>query len=185
MTPPSWLTDKAVKVYAAKCLPVARVKDGEPFALTPYGEKWQQVRAAWERLEYKLWDDSKQPGEGGIIRSDGFYYLEPGGARVPDLIPGATLPELVPCEDMAEKCWPVFVIGSIRDLFDFRDFRDTAALVFHREARECEQCCGEGNMESECGSLAYPYEPYPCKKCLGQGTLPEQIHVETREDGET
>lgn len=194
MTAPSWLTDKAVKVLAAKHLPVVRVKDGVAFYYMRYsvdaeGMWWpmkhnsisvavdHELRAAWERLE----SDCATPeydggGDEGYRPAhkvpDGFYYLEPGGARVPDLIPGATLPELVPCEDMAEKCWPVFVIGSIRDLFDFRDFRDTAALVFHLPERACDT---PANVQV--GTV--------CPDCNDTGLIPEQIHVETRKDGGT
>ena len=106
MTAPSWLTDKAVKVLAAKNLPVVLVRHGTLWRRMTADEDtvrnrdrrtegcllcggWvvpapqeTELRAAWERLE----SDCATPeydggGDEGYRPAhkvpDGFYYLEP------------------------------------------------------------------------------------------------------------
>lgn len=189
---PSWLTDKAVKVYAAKHLPVVRVFDApdSPYVWqAPTSTEWwalchvvnPELRAAWERLlsHQPVVDMTNPPKDALGVCVDhwvdnGLYYLEPGKQRALEWV---DLPTLVPCEDVKTYHGAIGVIsdngllvGINPEMLEdsralqavFVEHPYLAALVLHLKERTCES--GDEHHGA---------------------TLPEQLHVETRKDGWT
>jgi hypothetical protein len=229
MTPPSWLNDPTVKVYAAKHLPVVRVEDGKvTFGPNDFDRKvgkkgvsitifkkgkpmwvdmnvwpdiadalYPELRAAWDRLCEGIVTLGTPPPQ---TAADGFYYLapeQPSGYTLQlcystgptGKVDHMTPPTLVSCEDVTDA-----VMEMMRDGVDLKTgpwWKDTAALVFHYEARECEAKvvidgagwqCRKGSVIGIGGATVD--QDFACPTCHGTGTLPEAVHVELREGGE-
>lgn len=200
MTPPDWLQDPTVKVYAAKHLPVVRVgaTDSEGYGPLVFVRKyweplpafdWPELCTAWERLkedQYKLqlvysgWTGPNPTVSMPV--PDGFYYLKPElMCDAPDHgdLCDCKPHELVPCGNvMVNPDIDISVI--IADAL-----KHNAALIFHLPKRGCDFfLAGEGIYVN--GTLR-SLGPDPeitlgtCHRCDGTGTIPERVHVETRE----
>ena len=173
MLKPEWLNDSSVKVYAAEHLPVVRVTEHGAYVFACGSFNAQPalsgpVHAAWKRL-LEAHEVEVAPEIHVSMAEPGFYYLKPalfevGGYEVDP-------PVLVPCEDVTALAGP-YLPDYAKSGVRMARWAPYAALVFHLPERAC-----DNPANVQVGTV--------CPDCNDTGTLPEQIHVETREDGET
>ena len=186
---PRFISDPAVKVYAAESFPVVWVAGGTPQVLRMLDGKpahesvrWQPIaylqdspaadklRTAWDRLRLDHPHEFRGSQDKTVPR-DGFYFLRPELDKALKNDTGLIYvpPELVPCNQFPDTARVLYQLekGDWSELID-PDYQP-AALILHLPQRECE-ACAQGRR--------------PTKKhlhlCHGTGTVPEQIHVEER-----